>query len=121
MALLEELLAEGALPAPQRIGVAHTAIVPNRNDREFVRASARLIRRTGLAQPVVYGIAESLFDYRPREWFGVSSEAPEPPPRSAASAEVRKLMRELAEELLHRPDLPPVLLAAIGNTLAEFR
>ncbi|MFN0101274.1 MAG: hypothetical protein ACKV2U_04185 [Bryobacteraceae bacterium] len=121
MALLEELLAEDALPAPQRIYVAHAAIVPNRNDREFVRLSARLIRRRGLARPVVYGIAESLFDYQPKAWFGASPDMPEPPPRSAASPEVRKLLRELAAELRVRQDLPPSLPAAMRNTLAEIR
>jgi len=121
MALLEELLAEEALPAPQRIAVAHAAIVPNRNEREFVQLSIRLIRRPALAPSVACGIAESLFDYRPREWFGISSEEPEPPPRSLAALDVRKLLRDLAEELRRRPDLSPTLRGAIGNALAELR
>ena len=73
----------------------------------------------GISREVDLAIAESLYDYQPRPWFGVEG-GPSPPSWQSAPAAARDALKSLAASLLNRRDLSPQLRAAIQSTLEQL-
>jgi len=119
--VMEELLADESLDAAQRVSVAHWALLPNRTNAAVVETCTRLLSAGGVSRNVQVAIAESLYDYQPRQWFGLASGQPSAPPWSAASGATKDLLRSLAASLLRRSDLPPELRTAIQQTSDVLR
>lgn len=119
--VLEEILADKTLDPDQRVSTSHWSIVPHRTDGPIVAMCARLLDRGRLSPEVAAAVAESLFDYRPKEWFGVRINQPSPPAWSLAGVAAKDAARQLGDRLLARPGLPDLLRAVIERTLAELR
>ncbi len=117
LAVLEELLSDLQLDAAQRVSTAHWSLLPVRTHAEIIAMCARLLTPGRLSADVETAIAESLFDYRAREWFGVRRDQPRPAPWNSADARARDLLRKLGTSLLARRDLDESLRAAINRTL----
>ena len=72
----------------------------HRRDPAVLEMSRDLLRKPELDAERKNALVEALFDYRPRDWY-LSPEAgasppPKPPPANKASAEAKKLLKEVA-------------------------
>ena len=72
----------------------------------------------GLAAAVDQAIVESLFEYRPAEWFGKRSAYPEVPAWKDAGPAVRNDYRRLGTMLLARPRLEGRARESIEKVMA---
>ncbi|HEV8120699.1 MAG TPA: hypothetical protein VGQ67_06870 [Candidatus Polarisedimenticolia bacterium] len=118
--VLAELLADDSLDAARRVSVAHWGLLPNRTKPALVEMSARLLSGGSMSREVQVAVVESLYDYQPRRWFGVTSGQPKRPSWSSAPPRTKDLLRSLATKLLSRPDLTPELRSAIQQTLEQL-
>jgi len=121
LALLEELMADDQLDTQERIDVAHRSLLPVRTNAAVVAMAAHAAISGAIAAPVRLAIAETLFDYQPKPWFGVAMNQPTPPPWSVADPATRKTLHALGEQLLGRSEVPAQLRAAIQATLAQLK
>jgi hypothetical protein len=100
--------------------MAHWSLVPVRTNPDIVAMCARLLTQSRPSHVVETAIAESLFDYRAGEWFGVRRSPPRPAPWASAHARAKDLLRKLGTSLLRREDLNASLRAAVERTLADL-
>jgi hypothetical protein len=119
--VLGELLGDESLDAAQRVSMAHWALLPARINAGVVAMCARLLAKRGVSHKVEIAILESLYDYQPRQWFGVNLGQPQPPSWQSAPAATREQLRSLGTTALAWPDLPVETRQAIQNTLLELR
>ena len=64
-------------------------------------------------------LVETLFDYRPDEWFG-AADYDEPPPRRDATREAREQLRRLAEIARSHVALTAAQRDAVERVLEEI-
>jgi hypothetical protein len=120
LAVLEELMSDETLDVQNRVDVAHRSLLPARTNPAVIEMCARVTASRSVASSVRMAIAESLFDYQPRQWFGVAMHQPTPPPWSSADQTARAALKSLGMRLLAQPDIPANLREAIQNTLAQL-
>lgn len=120
LAVLEAILADERLDVDERIEVAHRSLLAVRTDAAVVEMCARVLARRLDSSRVRLAIAESLFDYQPKPWFGVAMNQPTPPDWKLADEPVRAALRSLGGTLLGQADVPASLRAAIRTTLAKL-
>jgi hypothetical protein len=120
LALLEELLSDESLDIEARVEVAHRGLLPVRTDGAVVAMCARVTVSRLVSRQVRTAIAETLFDYQPRQWFGVAANQPTPPAWKSAAEPARNALRSLGETLLGQPDVPANLRTAILTALAQL-
>lgn len=121
LAVLEEIFADESLEADARVDLAHRSLLPVRTNAAVVAMCARLLTRRLDSCRVRLAIAESLFDYQPRAWFGVAMDQPVPPDWKLADEPARAALRSLGNTLLGQPDVPDSLRATIRTTLEKLR
>ena len=121
LAVLAELLADESLEAGHRVSAAQWGIMPSRLTPGVAEMCRGLLQPSKLAPQVALGILESLFDYRPVQWFGKRSGQPSPPPWNQASAATASTLVALGTSQLRRTDLPVELRAAIAEALGQLR
>ena len=120
LAVLEELMSDETLDVQARVGVAHRSLLPVRTNSAVVEMCGRVTLPRVVAGPVRMAIAESLFDYQPKQWFGVVMNQPVPPPWSSANEPARNALRSLGKQLLGQSDVPENLRAEIRKALAQL-
>ena len=108
MGVLEAMFREKDRPLDERVGLAHRSLVPVRSSLEVARVVDRLAS-ADIPGGLRAALLESLFDYRPAEWFGKAGQPPVAPSWSAASSGARALARSLAARMAVRDDLTPEL------------
>jgi len=118
--VLEELFSDESLETEQRVDMAHRSLVPVRTNPAVVTMCARMTVPHVISIKVRTAIAETLFDYQPRQWFGVAMNQPTPPDWKSASASTLSALRTLGRTLLSQPDIPANLRNAITNTLDQL-
>jgi len=118
--VLAELLANEELSAAQRVSVAHWGLLPVRTNPAVVAMCARLLKTRGLSHEVQIAVLESLYDYRPREWFSLRAGQPSPPSWKSSPAATREILTSLGTSSLRRTDLPLGLRKAIQDTLRQL-
>lgn len=121
LVVLEEILADERQEVDQRVEVAHRSLLPARTDAAVVAMCARLLARGLDSSRVRLAIAESLFDYQPKPWFGVAMNQPTPADWNLADEPARTALRSLGNTLLVQADVPASLRAAIQTTLAKLQ
>jgi hypothetical protein len=121
LAVLEEIFADEGLDVDERIDVAHRSLLAVRTNVAVAEMCARLLARRLDSSRVRLAIAESLFDYQPKPWFGVAMDQPVPPDWKLAGEPARAALRSLGNALLGQADVPASLRAAIRTTLAKLR
>ena len=114
LAVLEEIFADEGLDVDERIDVAHRSLLAVRTNAAVVKMCARLLARR-------LAIAESLFDYQPKPWFGVAMDQPIPPDWKLADEPARAALRSLGNTLLGQADVPAGLRVAIRTTLEKLQ
>lgn len=119
IAVLEELISDKNLDPAAKISVAHWSLVPYRIRPEIVEMCARLLDPGRLPADVAAAVVESLFSYRPRQWYGPQMAPPVAPAWSTAGEPAKTAVRHLGRRLLSQPDIDRSLRSAIESTLAE--
>lgn len=97
----------------------HESILPHRHDVELLRGCRRLLAR-GLPADLRPALVETLFDYRPDDWYrehGVKR----PPPRAALPADARQALRETAKYSLDNVPLEPELRGKVELALVALK
>jgi hypothetical protein len=120
LAVLEELMSDESLDPQDRVDVAHRSVLPVRTNPAVVEICARVTASRLVASEVRMALVETLFDYQPRQWFGVAMNQPSPPPWSSANEPARNALKSLGKQLLGQSDVPTNLRAEIQKTLAQL-
>ena len=121
LAVLEAIFADESLDADERIEVAHQSLLAARTDAAVVAMCARILARRLDSSRVRLAIAESLFDYQPKRWFGVAMNQPIPPDWRLADEPARAALKSLGNTLLGQADVPASLRTAIRTTLEKLQ
>ena len=116
--LLEKKLADPGHRDDDKRAWMHREMLRHRNDPALLQASARLLKGK-LPSRLRPALVETLFDYRPGEWFkpgyGVSA-----PPLASASAAARVELRKLGPLALRGVALSASQRAAVTRRLQEL-
>jgi hypothetical protein len=117
--LFERKLADPAHRQDEKVAWLHTGVLVHRNDGELLRACERMLRGSlpMVLRPI---LVESLFDYRPGEWFRPASSY-SPPPLRDASSDSLALLAKLGERALHGVPLSTTQRAAVARRLEEVQ
>jgi hypothetical protein len=114
LALFEELIRDARVDPESRVGDLHAALLPHRNQAEVLHSSERLL--AAALEPIVeFGLLETIFDYRSREWFGPAVNPPRPPAWEQASIQALQQLLYLAHQARQR-GLSPELSSAVDRT-----
>jgi len=103
LALLEEILSDPAQDPDEKVAWMHDAVLVHRNSPEMLAMAERLLGG-GLDPALRPDLVESLFDYRPDDWY-LECTPPEPPPRAAMSRDARERLRRIGERALAEVEL----------------
>jgi hypothetical protein len=116
--LLEQKLADPHHGDDDKRAWMHREVLRHRNDPPLLQASGRLLKGR-LPNRLRSALVETLFDYRPGEWFkpgyGVSA-----PPLAAASASARVELRRVGNLALHSVALTASQRAAVTQRMQEL-
>ena len=118
--VLEELFSDESLELEQRVDLAHRSLLPVRTNPAVIAICARMSVSHVISIGVRTAIAETLFDYQPRQWFGVAMNQPVPPSWRSAPEPSLNALRTLGRTLLSQPDVPISLRDAIVKTLDQL-
>jgi hypothetical protein len=118
--LLEATLADGSMSIADRIDIVRHAIVPYRVRRSVIELAERLVERS-VDPTLVVALAESLYDYRPDEWYGKQRNPPKAPDWKTAKPEAARAAVLLGRRLLSRTDLPVRLQKSIRTFVDHMR
>ena len=77
----------------------HGDVLTHRTDAPLLAGCERLLA-SHLAPPLKTALVDSLFDYRPDEWFGEPRRLPTPPPFDQATPEARETLNLIATYVL---------------------
>jgi hypothetical protein len=116
--LLERKLAEAGHSDDEKKSWMHVDVLRHRNDPALLRACERLLAGS-LPKRLRPALVESLFDYRPGEWFKPGGGA-SAPPLATATATARAELRKLGELALRTAGLAPPQKAAVSRRLKEL-
>lgn len=105
LALLEQKMADPRHDNQYKIGWMHRKILQHRNDSPLLASSLRMLQGD-MPEELRAILIETLFDYRPIEWYpGKRSTVPKPPPREQASREAIEQLRQIGEYSLNHVEL----------------
>jgi len=120
LALFEEMIRDDGVPVARRVDALHAAVLPYRTQLPVLQTLDRILA-ADLPAAVRVGAVETVFDHRSREWFGPAKNPPEPPPWDTASQETLRFVLVMGEKATARGQLPPPLLTALSETMAQIR
>jgi uncharacterized protein (UPF0147 family) len=119
-ALLEAMSKDPAYELWRRIDWFHIYVLQWRTHPENVALAERLSKDAALPRELRIAAVESIFDYRPEEWFPPHGGA-EPEPWTASTKQGRDAARALAKTARESLDpLPPTLNATIIAVLTQL-
>ncbi len=127
-ALLEKWFHSADYVGPSRPGWFTETILEYRNDPNIVAFYRRLLSVEIRDERLRNRMIQSLYDYRPLDWYGRvgyshmlrrGSTAPKPPPRKDASTEVLRELLEIAE-LTKKLDLSPETREGVQKAVKEI-
>jgi hypothetical protein len=118
IALFEKKMRDPAIEDSDKFYWLRTRVVGHRNDLLLLACCDRLLRE-GLSEALRPILVETLFDYRPDQWYMVEPQAV-PPPRSALSSEGRELLKRIGAYALNRIALSEDQKKGVEATLAAL-
>ena len=118
LALFESLVLDPMQSPTQKESWFHTIILPRRYDTPLLVSCKKLLESKDLAADTQTLILESLFDYRPNDWYS-GDDPPKPPKLESASPESRALLKSTANYALAR-NLTEFQKAPIAATLKSL-
>lgn len=120
LALFEEMIRDQEVPADRRVDALHSAVLAYRTVLAVLRAMDHLLAGN-LEHGVAIGVIETVFDYRPGDWFATAKFQPTPPRWESASSEALRFVLTLAEKIKGRFSEPVSLREAIDDTVAHIQ
>ncbi len=120
LALFEEMVADASVRPADRVDMLHQAVVAHRTEGPVAAVCLRLLAR-GLEPEVEAGVAETLYDYQEKKWFGPARGAPVPPPWNLAETAVLQSILDAAKGLRGPGRLSDGLQDAIEGSTLEIR
>ena len=118
LALLEAKMADPGHEVDERIAWMHASILLRRNDLHVLKTCHRMISGS-LPQSLRPALVETLFDYRPAEWYTPSNPV-RCPPRQMMSAEAKAELRAIGEMALKQEELTLEQQAVVKSVLVEI-
>ncbi|MDB5106466.1 MAG: hypothetical protein JWP91_4155 [Fibrobacteres bacterium] len=120
LALFEDMVADASVRPEDRVDMLHHAVLAHRTEGPIVAACLRLLAR-GLEPGVETGVAETLYDYQEKRWFGPARGAPVPPTWNQAGTAVLQSLLEAAKGLRGPGRFSDELQDAIEGATLEIR
>ena len=115
--LLEKKFADPAHEEGEKIAWMHSRFLTHRNDLLVLESCERLLKQ-GLTESLQTALVESLFDYKPDEWFRPST-ASSPPDRRQATPAARAQLRKIGEYAFAHVRLTDDEKRVVKDTLDE--
>lgn len=119
VALLEKRLLNPQIEPEQKIAWMHEAILQHRRSASLLAGLDRILTTT-LPKALRPALVESLFDYRPNEWFRNSRTPPEPDAQPL-TPEAKKLLQKIGATALKKVSLNANQRRAVTKSLAELK
>lgn len=101
LTLLQEAFASESFEDDFVISWFHTAVLTHRQDEPLLAAIETLLRGNTLTAVRAKALVESLFEYRPQEWYIPTAKPPEPPARTALTPSSRARLLTIADLASH--------------------
>jgi hypothetical protein len=119
LALLEKKMAEPGHEDKTKVAWMRKSILPRRNDLAVLQSCHRML--TGTLPPSLRpALVETLFDYRPDEWYTARSPVAQPP-RHLMTAPARDELRKIGEFALNKMRLKEELRKKVEKALEEIK
>ncbi len=118
MALLEKKIADLRFAEEDKLWWMRTAILSHRHDLPLLKSCERMLWQS-LPTNLHLGLIESLFTYKPDEWYGADHYY-SPPPLPEASLPVLNQLRKIGEMVLEKFSLPSPLKMEVQRRLEEI-
>ncbi len=118
VALLEKRLLDAQIEPEQKIAWMHDAILRHRHNASLLAGLDRIL--TTLPKALRAPLVESLFDYRPNEWFR-NDRNPPAPDTQPLTPEAKKLLQKIGATALKKVTLNANQRRAVTKSLAELK
>lgn len=102
LVLFAQMVLHEGHPQSLRISWLRRHLLPRRDHERILRMCRFLLEQQPpqqLSPPLQQHLLDVLYDFQPQAWYK-SCVHPEPPPRAAASADARALLRQIADHAL---------------------
>ncbi len=119
VALLEKRLLDAQIEPEQKIAWMHDAILRHRHNASLLAGLDRILTTT-LPKALRAPLVESLFDYRPNEWFR-NDRNPPAPDTQPLTPEAKKLLQKIGATALKKVTLNANQRRAVTKALAELK
>lgn len=119
VALLEKRLLDAQIEPEQKIAWMHDAILRHRHNASLLVGLDRILTTT-LPKALRAPLVESLFDYRPNEWFR-NDRNPPAPDTQPLTPEAKKLLQKIGATALKKVTLNANQRRAVTKSLAELK
>ena len=119
LALLEKKMAEPGHEDDTKMTWMHKSILPRRNDLAVLQCCYRMLTGT-LPSSLRSALVETLFDYRPNEWYTARSPVARPP-RHLMTDPAKDELRKIGEFALKKMNLKEDLRKKVKKTLEEIK
>ncbi len=120
LGLFETMLLSETFEPEERVETIRSALLPVRNHKSVVELADHMLSNS-LPIEVEIALVETLFDYRPAQWFGKVGNPPQPPPWTSATKPALRHVLTLGRALRRRKRLPAALRQRIARTSEEIR
>lgn len=119
LGLVEEMLLDGGVPVTRRRDCFRRALPPHRIRLGTLLTVERAFDRAD--EPTRQALAEAMFDYHPKEWFGPARVIPKLAPWTDASCEALEAALRLAAKVREGVKLEPALDGRIARAMTGMR
>ena len=119
VALLEKRLLNAQIEPEQKIAWMHEAILQHRRNASLLAGLDRILTTT-LPKALRPPLVESLFDYRPNEWFR-NDRNPPAPDTQPLTPEAKRLLQKIGATALKKVALNANQRRAVTKSLAELK
>lgn len=95
-------------------------MLEHRQDAPLLAMSQRLLKSGRLSEPRQAALVESLFEYRPGNWYITTEQPPIPPNREKLSDQARLILRSIADDALRAGLIDEARRQSIENELESI-
>lgn len=119
VALLEKRLLDPQIESEQKVAWLHEAVLQHRRNATLLAGLDRILTTT-LPKSLRPVLVESLFDYRPQEWFR-NLRTPPQPDAQPLTAEAKALLQKIGATALKKVPLTATQRRAVTKSLSELK
>lgn len=117
--LLSKKMADRTLDSVYKIGWMRGPILVHRRDPILLSAAGTWLQERKLNPDLKIVLAQSLFDYKPHEWYPGREGLPRPPSESATSSEAAGIVHHIGQGILEA-NYPSAVQTAVRRVLSEI-